>query len=163
PSDHDERRTLPLHELAASAGFLLIPLASLVVAKLITGAFVNRYALAAVIGVSVLAGQATELAFRRRPAVRVLVAACLAGWVVLSQARELLMPTGVSLPVTPASIARPSEWVAARRDDRDLPVVIADSHTFTELSHYGAHGITSRIVYLADPDRALKVLGHNSV
>jgi len=162
PSDDDERRTLPLHELAAIAGFVLIPLASLVLAKLVTGAFVNRYALPAVIGMSVLAGLATELAFRRRPEMRVLVAACLAGWFVLSQARELVQPTDVSVPVTPGSIARPAQWVAALRD-RDLPVVIADPHTFTVLSHYGAHSITSRIVYLADPDRSLRVLGHSSV
>jgi hypothetical protein len=160
--DDDERRTLPLHELAAIAGFVLIPLAGIMAAKLVTGAFVNRYALAAVIGVSLLAGLATELAFRRRPVLRVLVAACLAGWFVLSQARELIEPSDVSMPVNPGSIARPGEWVAALRD-RDLPIVVADPHTFTVLSHYGAHGITSRIVYLADPDRALKVLGHNSV
>jgi 4-amino-4-deoxy-L-arabinose transferase-like glycosyltransferase len=162
PSDDDERRTLPLHELAAIAGFLIIPLAIIVVAKLVTGAFVNRYAVAAVIGVSVLAGLATELAFRRRPAVRVLVAACLAGWFVLSQVRELVVPTSVSLPLSPVSVMRPAEWVAAL-GDRDLPFVAADPHTFIELSHYGAHGIASRLVYLADPDRALKVLGHNSV
>ena len=162
PSDDDERRPLPLHEIAAIAGFLFIPLASVVAAKLVTGAFVNRYALAAVIGVSVIAGLTTELAFRRRPAVRPLVAACLAGWFVLSQARELVQPTGVSLPVRPVSVARPAEWVAAV-GDRDLPLVVADPHSFIVLSHYGAHGITPRIVYLADPDRALKLLGHNSV
>jgi 4-amino-4-deoxy-L-arabinose transferase-like glycosyltransferase len=161
-SDDDERRTLPLHELAATAGFVLIPLLSLVIAKLVTGAFVNRYALAAVLGLSVLAGLATELAFRRRPAARVLVAACLAGWFVLSQGRELLMPTGYSLPISSALVARPAEWVAAL-PDRDLPLVVADPHNFTVLSHYGTPGIKSRIVYLADPERALKVLGHNSV
>jgi 4-amino-4-deoxy-L-arabinose transferase-like glycosyltransferase len=160
--DDAERRTLPLHELAAIAGFVLIPLMSVVVAKLVTGAFVNRYALTAVIGLSVLAGVGTELAFRRRPVVRVLVAVCLAGWFALSQARELLTPTGASLPVSPASVSRPEAWISAL-PDRDLPLVIADPHTFTVLSHYGAPAIRSRVVYLADPARAMKVLGHNSV
>jgi hypothetical protein len=154
----DGERTLPLHELAAIVGFVLIPLVSVVTAKLVTGAFVNRYALAAVIGLSALAGLSTELTFRRRPAARGLVAACLAAWFVVSQARELRHPTGVSA----ATVARPEEWVAAV-PDRDLPLVVADPHNFTVLSHYGAPAITSRIVYLADPDRALKVLGHNSV
>lgn len=162
PEDDEARRMLPLHELAVIAGFVLIPLVSVVVAKLVTGAFVNRYAVAAVIGLSVLAGQATELAFRRRPAVRVLVAACLAGWFVLSQARELLTPTGVSMPFGAVSVARPAEWVAAQ-PERDLPLVVADPHTFTVLSHYGTPSIKSRIVYLADPERALKILGQNSV
>jgi len=163
PSTSDgETCTLPLHELAAVGGFVLIPVMSLVVAKLVTGAFVNRYALSAVIGLSVLAGLGTELGFRRRPSARVVAAVLLGGWFVLSQAREVLTPTGVSLPVSPASIARPEAWVAALPAGA-LPLVIADPHTFTVQSYYGAPAIRSRIVYLADPDRALKVLGHNSV
>lgn len=158
----DREHTLPLHELAAIVGFVLIPPMTVVAAKLVTGAFVNRYALAAVIGLSALAGLSTELAFRRRPAARGLVAACLAAWFVVSQARELRRSNGVSLPVSSPTIAQPAEWVAAV-PDRDLPLVVADPHNFTVLSHYGAPAITSRIVYLADPDRALKVLGHNSV
>src|SRR5207342_35728 len=132
PTGNGER-TLPLHELAAIVGFVLIPFVSVVAAKLVTGAFVNRYALAAVIGLSALAGLSTELAFRRRPAARGLVAACLAAWFVVSQTRELRHPTGVS----PATVARPEEWVAAV-PDRDLPLVVADPHNFTVLSHYGA-------------------------
>ena len=42
-------------------------------------------------------------------------------------------------------------------------MVIADPHTFTVLSHYGRADIRTRIVYLADPDLALKHLGNNSV
>src|SRR5215510_7259087 len=52
--DDHARRTLPLHELAAVVGFVLIPVACLLLAKLVTGAFVNRYALPAVIGFAVL-------------------------------------------------------------------------------------------------------------
>jgi hypothetical protein len=158
----DGERTLPLHELAAIVGFVLIPVVSVGAAELVTGAFVNRYALAAVIGLSALAGLSTEVAFRQRPAARGLVAVSLAAWFVVSQAHELRRPTGASLPVSPAAIARPMEWVAAV-PERDLPLVVADPHNFTVLSHYGAPAITSRIVYLADPDCALKVLGHNSV
>ena len=115
-----------------------------------------------VLACSVFAGIGAELGARRRPALSFFVAVCLGGWFVLSQARELIAPTGVSQPVSAAAIARPAEWVASI-PDRDLPVVIADAHTFTVLSHYGAPEMTSRIVYLADPDRALKILGHNSV
>jgi hypothetical protein len=40
---------------------------------------------------------------------------------------------------------------------------VADAQTFAVLSHYGAADVKSRIVYLADPNLALKHLGHNSV
>jgi hypothetical protein len=40
---------------------------------------------------------------------------------------------------------------------------MADPHTFTVLSHYAQPDIKSRLVYLADPNLALKRLGHNSV
>ena len=40
---------------------------------------------------------------------------------------------------------------------------MADPQSFTVLSHYGSGEVKSRMVYLADPDLALKHLGHNSV
>ena len=165
PQDPDmdaDERAMQSHELAAAAGFVLLPVVCVVIAKLVTGAFVNRYALPAVIGFGVLAGVGSEVAFRRHPSMRVAVVVCLVGWFALSQAREWIAPTGYSQPFPPAAVLRPAEWVDAL-EERSLPLVIADAHTFTMLSHYGAPAIKSRIVYLADPDRALARLGHNSV
>jgi len=153
---------LPLHEMAVAAGFIALPIVCVVIAKFVTGAFVNRYALPAVIGFALLAGLAVEVAFRRRPVMRIAALVCLGGWFMLAQAREWVEPTGYSQPFPAASIARPAEWVS-KVGERDLPLVIADAHTFTMLSHYGAPDIKPRIVYLADPDRALARLGHNSV
>ena len=86
----------------------------------------------------------------------------LVGWFGLSQAREAMAPTGVSVPVSAASVQRPAEWLA-NSPEPDLPLVIADPHTFLVLSHYGAADIRSRLVYAADPERALTRLGSNSV
>ena len=96
PRELVERMALtpPVHEVAAAFGFALIPAVCLVVAKVATGAFVNRYALTAVVGFAVLAGFGSALWFRRQPAMRLLAVACVAGWFVLSQARELVNPTG---------------------------------------------------------------------
>ena len=154
-------RVLPLHEIAAAGGFIVIPFVCVVLAKVATGAFVNRYAIPAVIGFAVLAGFGTATVFRRSPGMRLVIGLCLAGWFVLGQAREFIEPTGFSLPVSEASVSRPTEWLAGR--DPQLPVVVADAQTFTVLSHYGSPMIRSRIVYLADPELALKHLGHNSV
>ncbi len=54
------------------------------------------------------------------------------------------------------------EWLTIANEP-DLPLVIADPHTFAVLSHYGAADIRSRLVYAADPERALKRLGNSSV
>jgi hypothetical protein len=152
----------PRDELSAAVGFALIPLATLVAAKAATGAFVNRYALTAVIGFALLAGFGAQTAFRRRPGLLALGAAATVGWFGLSQAREIIAPTGLSVPVSAAAVRRPAEWVAAA-GHTDLPVVIADPHNFAALSHYAGASLKARLVYAADPDRALTQLGHNSV
>jgi hypothetical protein len=155
------RSPLP-HEIAAVCALILIPVACVVLAKLATGAFVNRYAVAAVIGFAVLAGFGVGMVFGSRPAMRLITVACLVSWFVLSQAREFVEPTGRAVPVTSASVEQPSKWLHAAGYS-DLPLVVADPHTFTVLSHYGAPDIRRRIVYVADPDLALKHLGNNSV
>ena len=155
---------LPLDEIAAAIGFIVIPFVAVIAAKLVTGAFVNRYALVAVIGMSILVGFATSSPFSRTAPMRLLIVAVLCGWFSLSQAREMIQPTGVTLPVSAALIARPAKWLeAAPLEQRRLPLVIADPHSFVTLSHYGSPEIKARIVYLADADRARARLGTNSV
>jgi hypothetical protein len=167
--DNDELRPapipLPLDDIAAALGFVAIPILAVVAAKLVTGAFVNRYALPAVIGFSILAGFGSASVFKRNaPAMRLLVVITLCGWFFLSEAREMIQPTGVTLPVSAASIARPTEWLdAVPQEKRGLPLVIADPHSFVTLSHYGAAETKAQLVYLADSDRALARLGSNSV
>ncbi len=92
---------------------------------------------------------------------RFAIAVSLAGWFVLSQAREFMRTDRVLDAGEPGQVNRATEWLA--KQDRDLPVVVADPQTFAVLSHYGSGEVKSRIVYLADPDLALKHLGHNSV
>lgn len=155
-------RTLPLSELALTAGVAAVPLFAVIAAKLVTGAFVNRYALFAVVGLAALVGFGSHVGFRRASQLQVLAVAIVLGWFGLSSTRELLGPTGMSMPVSRIAIDRPAEWVAAA-GHADLPVVVADPHSFIVLSHYAAPELRQRIVYLADPERALRRLGHNSV
>jgi len=154
----------PLDEIVAAIGFLVIPIVAVVAAKLVTGAYVNRYALGAVIGVSILAGFGSAPPFTRTAWMRLFMVATLCGWFFLSQARELIQPTGVTLPVSAGRLARPVKWLAAvPPEKRALPLVIADPQSFLILSQYGAPEIRARIVYLADANRALAQLGTNSV
>jgi len=162
PAPDDRSTSPPIHELAAACALVALPAVCVVLAKLVTGAFVNRYALAAVLGLAMLAGWALELAFRPHAAVRLIAVVCFGGWFVLSQAREVIQPTGDTLPVSPALIQRSTDWLGAR-PERELPIVVADPQTFVVLSHYARADIGSRLVYLADPKLALQYLGHNSV
>jgi hypothetical protein len=152
----------PVAEVVAACGFVVIPFVSVVVAKAFTGAFTYRYALPSVLGFAVLAGFGAAAVFRKHALMRVTVVGCLAGWFALSQARELIYPTGFSLPISVNTIRQPAEWLKTTPGDK-LPFVVADPHSFAVLSHYGPPEMKSRIVYLADPDLALKELGHNSV
>lgn len=152
----------PVHELAAACALVALPAVCVVLAKLVTGAFVNRYALAAVLGLAMLAGWATDLAFRPHAALRLMAVVCFGGWFVLSQAREVIQPTGDTLPVSPALIQRSTDWLGGW-PERELPIVVADPQTFVVLSHYARPDIASRLVYLAEPVLALRYLGHNSV
>src|SRR5262249_42094692 len=139
---------LPIDEIAAAVGFIMIPFVAVIAAKLVTGAFVNRYALPAVIGLSILAGFASASTLSRSAPVRLLVVVSLCGWFFLSEARELIQPTGLTLPVSADSIARPAQWLeAVSSEKQDLPVVIADPQSFMTLSHYGAPEIKPRLVY----------------
>ena len=152
----------PAAEIVAACGFIALPFVCVLAAKVATGAFTPRYALPAVLGFAVLAGFGTTAAFRRHALMRGVVVACLTAWFALSQARELIQPTALSLPVTSRTISRPTEWLTAAPGGA-LPLVVADPHTFTVLSHYGSPQLKARIVYLADPELALQQLGHNSV
>jgi hypothetical protein len=152
----------PAAEVVVAGGFALLPVVGVVVAKVSTGAFTSRYALPAVLGLALLSGFGAAMAFRRRPLMQLLSVISLIGWFALSQAREYVEPTGFSMPVGRASIDRAAEWLDAAPYP-DLPFVIADPHTFTVLSHYGPPGMKRRLAYLAEPDLALKHLGHNSV
>ena len=80
---------------------------------------------------------------------RLTVLACLVGWFTASQARELIDPTGFSAPVQPVTIDWPVQWLKAA-PSVDLPLVVADAHTFTVLSHYAPFELKARMVYLGD-------------
>jgi 4-amino-4-deoxy-L-arabinose transferase-like glycosyltransferase len=166
--DRDELRPapnpLPLDDIAAAIGFVMIPFAAMIAAKLVTGAFVNRYALPAVIGFAILAGFGSASVLRRSALLRLFVVISLCGWFFLSQARELIQPTWVTRATSADAIARPAKWLdAVPPEKRGLPLVIADPLSFMTLSHYSAPAIKARLVYAADADRALSRLGTNSV
>jgi hypothetical protein len=152
----------PVHEIAAACGFIVIPIVCVVLAKVATGAFTNRYALPAIVGFAVLGGFTAAVAFTSRARMGLVALMCLVGWYGLSQTRELRDPTSFSMPIRTADLEASIDLL--RSDpERQLPLVVADPHNFTILSHYAPPDVRPRLVYLADPNLAMKRLGHNSV
>ncbi|MDQ3753205.1 MAG: glycosyltransferase family 39 protein [Acidobacteriota bacterium] len=153
----------PVHEIAAACGFIVIPVICVILAKLATGAFANRYALPAVIGFGVLVALIAAKIFNNRAVMGLALVICFGGWFLLTQAREIRDPTGNSLgPFTSAALQSGVELFQSEREQA-LPIVAAEPHTLVHFSHYAPPEIASRMVYLADPSIALKRLGHNSV
>jgi 4-amino-4-deoxy-L-arabinose transferase-like glycosyltransferase len=144
-------------ELAAVSGFVLLPLATVLLAKAGTGAFQFRYALPAVLGMSVLLPQALYRLEGGRSAV------CL---VVL-----------VALAVGFLGYAR-SEWgfadrssahqqavfsVLEQRSGSRLPILIAHPHDYLELASVAPRSLAARFIYLADPAATLRFDGSDTV
>ena len=144
-------------ELAAAFGFMAIPIVAVVLSMLATGAFTDRYALPAVLGGSLLVAFSARWSSYDRPAITaILILALCASFVSL----------GVKSLVTIATMREAqAHTIAFLRSEgmSELPIAVSDQHAFVSLAHYAPRDIASRLVYLADPAKALTYLGHNSV
>lgn len=158
PAMETEREPAPgllMHEFFVAIGFIAIPIAAVVIAMFVTRAFTYRYALSAVIGLTVL----IPPAFKR------------SGSHLLPVLLVLLLLMGVARRggLTLQDAARRTAEIEAEialllRDDHgDLPVVCSDPHAFLMLSHNAPAGLRSRLVYLGDVSESMRYLGHNSL
>ncbi len=137
------------HEAAAAVGFCLIPLALFAV-SLITGAYSDRYALAAAAGVAILAAM---LADRLR--VAPVVFGCLFSIFALRQ-----LAWAMFLFTAPPN---PLDQHPLLKAPGAEPVAIANGVLFLQLVHYAEPQIARRIAYVADPPHALRHTGTDSV
>jgi 4-amino-4-deoxy-L-arabinose transferase-like glycosyltransferase len=138
------------HEMAAAVALALLPVAAMLLAKLYTGAFVDRYALAAVAGVSVVLGFAPAIYEQpeRRPSA--LAAIVLFTYFLLAQGAAL--PRFLSGPPVLEKFSLPGE----------SPVVVTDGRVFLQLVHYCPQ-MRPRLYFLADSQAALKYIGYTTV
>jgi hypothetical protein len=141
----------PLHELVAALGYLALPGIAIVMAKLATGAFTDRYALPALVGFALIIPWGLYHLLDRRVTLGLTLAALLAGWFVvkvgIESARQLrqdranldavyrLFRTGVP---------------------GDVPIVIASPHAFFQLTYYAPPDLAPRLVYLESPEDAMR-------
>jgi hypothetical protein len=138
-----ERPALPGHELAAAAGFLLIPIVLTVFTRIFTGYYLGRYALATAIGGAILLAAATARCLPR-PRSAMLAAIVLAA--VFVGTRGWKAAEGLTSPQPSVALQ-----TLARKGDRNLPIAVANPLLFLQLTYYAPAELRARLVYLSDP------------
>ncbi len=149
--------TLTTSEVVTAAAFLLIPVIAVAAAMLVTGAYVHRYALPGLIGVTILVTIGLRPLFAVRPAVLLLALAVLE----VGFLRRSAMTRNDS-----AMRVRKRDAVVAllrAQPERDLLIACADQHDFMVLSEYAPPDVRQRLAYLVDADVAMRRLHHNSL
>jgi hypothetical protein len=149
-------RTAPT-EVATAVGFVLLPLVAVLLGELITGAYVDRYVLSAVLGPALLIPLALHRVAGGARTPALVASAMLAAWfVVLFQYwhREVDVDT-----------ERRERLVAFLQEEvppGELPVAVVHPHDYLELADYAPSSLAGRLVRLSDPERALRLTGSRS-
>ncbi len=147
-SDH-----VPAHEMVAAAGFLLIPVVGVVLAKTVVGAFSDRYALPTVIGLCLIVGWGLFSALAGRRAVAVALALVLCGFLAV---KELQTYRRVA---ESTALQAATYFFLERNAPSDAPIVISGPMDFTELTYKPPRDLSGRLTYLADPRLAVQYTG----
>jgi hypothetical protein len=145
------------HETAAALGFIVVPFVAVALAVGVTGAFTHRYALPSVIGFSIVLPLGAARLLNGRAIIGVALVMALCGACAMLSIRGLQNASSVS-----QKESRAYEFLRSNSEGL-WPIVISDAHTFMRLAHYARHDIASRLVYLADPESALRHLGQTTV
>lgn len=146
---------IPDHEWGAALAFAALPVIAVAVTLCTTGAFTSRYVLSTVLGISVL----VALTLFRLSNGRALLGVVGGAFAALG----FVMLTVRALPYTAASAVDPVAEFLTVGIPADLPVVVSDPHNFMMLAHYAPRGLSSRLVYLADPEASLRHMGHDTM
>ena len=148
PARSGNRPGIPAHEIAALVAALLIPALGVLLALVATGAFVARYALTAVfavaVGVPLVIGR-----LERRARVAELALLLVFAFAFVQSVPPFSPVPAFSDPVA----ARPLLANALREPG---PTVISGELMFLQLWYYSPVALRPQLVYLADPQRALR-------
>ena len=146
------RDRAPLEETAALVALASLPLIAVPLALLVTKAYVYRYSAPALIALSILLGLATGRAGGRRRIVVASALVLLAGFLAVRVAPLLRGPSSVASVSGKLGAVHPGA----------TPVVVTSPHLYAQQQHYSSTPVASRLVYVSDPDWALRELGSNS-
>jgi uncharacterized membrane protein len=148
---------VPAHELAAVLGFVFIPVAGVILAKTVIGAYDDRYAFPAVIGFCIVVGWGLACAFDRSAAMALAVCAMLFGAMIAKDVRSYHSVVE-DRAVREATYAFLEQHAAGA-----APIVIANPAPFVELSHRPPAELRARLLYLVDPQLGLENTGTDDI
>ena len=146
---------IPAHETVALIACLLMPVAGVLLALVATGGFVPRYALPAVFGAAVGLPLAVDHLARRSRLVAIALF-FVVGYVFVEANSPFARRPPVENPVS----VRPLLVESLGQPGR---TVISGELMFLQLWFYAAAPQRTQLVYLADPDRALRYRGSEIV
>lgn len=151
------RSNTPLHEWAAVAGFLLMPLVGIVLAKTVVGAYEDRCALAAVIGLSIAValGLYSALDTKLTPAFGLALLLC--SFLVVKQVQTYRREV-----VYHANQESVYALLEANTGD-SLPILISNPGAFVVFGYNAPKKIARRFLYVADPELALHYSGTDDI
>jgi hypothetical protein len=148
-----EPRRLPAYEIAAGGMCLLIPIVDMLLGVFVTGVFVPRYALPAVVGASLAVPLLVWWMNRHASLAELVLAVAFVGAFGLSAGESLLSPPVYQDPVKGRTVL-----LAELRSPG--PTVVASSLQFLQLWYYTPSEMRGRMRYLLDPAAALRY-GHS--
>jgi Dolichyl-phosphate-mannose-protein mannosyltransferase len=144
-----ERLHVPPEVLAALMGFLLIPIAGVILAAAAIGEFNVRYVLLTIVGIGCAVGIGTaQLGARRRGAASALLAAAVVASLghavqakIALRERSAIAERSGMFAILGCSIAL---------EDSSEPIVVTDIHSYDILNYYAPPTLASRLVYLTE-------------
>lgn len=141
---------IPVHEIAAAAGLVSIPLCVLLLAFAFTHAFQTRYGLPAVMGVGILfAFLAYNRTGNRHTTGVLLMSTFLAGFLMNS----------FWTPPDDTTQSLTTRGLDPDQVEKDVPFVIGNGTLFLQVDHYAKPALASRLYLLRDPQAAVRYTG----
>jgi hypothetical protein len=152
PEQQTASPSIPAQEWAAALTLALLPVFAVVLGKAFTGVYVYRYAVATVVGVSLLLAFAAARRAADSAVIGTALAAVFLGWFLV-----IGVATFREFSRQPAALARMSTFLDSKCKEQ-LPIAVAGSHLFLELAHYAPPALAPRLVYVTDPEASLRHL-----
>jgi dolichyl-phosphate-mannose-protein mannosyltransferase len=154
--EEEVRPRLSLPIIAALISFSLIPCFGVMLAKTITHAYVDRYAIAGAIGACILCTCLLHRLSDKRGLVVLVSVALSLGSYGLGASLRAIDNSG-----TLADLRADRRFLTRKAGDR--PLVVDEVTVFHRLSFYGAPAFANRLAYIADADASTKYLGHDTI
>jgi hypothetical protein len=151
-----DSKTFPVEEIVLGIVLAGAPVMAYLFGKTITGVFAWRYAIGGIVGLAILFGFFCFRVFR---------GSAIAAWLIVFVTVACFSITARmnihTLAAKQAGLWDLIDWLAHTGNDSE-PLIIGDSQSFYALSYYSSPAVKARYVYLVDPQRSLKYLGHDT-